>query len=266
MPTSPTVSLCVSTLARAWTSVGITVVRRWCRQHVDLRAPLPDGPVLFVANHGFGGMIDLNAHALDAVLEEHRPGRRPVVLVDRVAWTLGAGPLVKALGGRPARRRAALAALAEGRDVVVFPGGDIEAAKSWQERDQVLLQGRTGFAHLALQADVPIVPIVTAGAGESLLVLPDGQGLARRLHLDGLLRMKSLPVSVSLPWGLSVGGVGLLPYLPLPTRLETAVLPPMRRGPGEDAAALAARVQQAMQDAMHDLTDDRRYLRGRPSS
>jgi hypothetical protein len=48
--------------------------------------------------------------------------------------------------------------------------------------------------------------------------------------------------------------------------LETAVLPPVRCGPGEATAALAARVQQAMQDAMHDLTDDRRYLRGRPSS
>jgi 1-acyl-sn-glycerol-3-phosphate acyltransferase len=64
-----------------------------------------------------------------------------------------------------------------------------------------------------MEAGVPIVPIVTAGAGESLMVLSDGQRLARALRLDKTLRLKALPVTVSLPWGLNVGGVGLLPYV-----------------------------------------------------
>ena len=36
--------------------------------------------------------------------------------------------------------------------------------------------------------------------------------------------MNTLPVSVSLPWGLNAGGVGLLTHVPLPSKLRTAVL------------------------------------------
>jgi hypothetical protein len=37
---------------------------------------------------------------------------------------------------------------------------------------------------LAVEAGVPFVPVVTAGAGQSLLVLSDGRRLARALRLD----------------------------------------------------------------------------------
>ncbi|GFG65500.1 hypothetical protein MKUB_29900 [Mycobacterium kubicae] len=77
---------------------------------------------------------------------------------------------------------------------------------------------------MAIEAGVPIVPIITAGAGESLFVISSGERLARALRLDKLLRVKPAPLSVSLPWGLSIGAVGLLPYLPLPTKLRTRAL------------------------------------------
>jgi hypothetical protein len=41
------------------------------------------------------------------------------------------------------------------------------------------------------------------------------------------LRLKAALVTVSLPWGLSIGAVGILPYLPLPTKLHTRVLAAM---------------------------------------
>ena len=82
---------------------------------------------------------------------------------------------------------------------------------------------------------MPIVPIVTAGAGESAYVISDGQRLARALRLDKTLRAKVLPVSVSLPWGLNIGAAGVLPYLPLPTKLLTAVMPPIHALDGESA-------------------------------
>lgn len=253
-------------VARALRRLGKDVVQRWCRLRIEVHEPLPDGPLLFVANHGFGGIVDLNVYALLSVLDSHRPSRPRVVLTHQMAWTLGIGALIEAADLRPASRENALAAFANGADVVVFPGGDVEAAKSWRDRDKVLLQGRSGFARLALEADVPILPVVTAGAGESLFVLTDGQRWARRLQLPRLLRCRALPVSLSIPWGLNIGLVGLLPYLPLPTRLETALLPAVRPKPGESAAALAERVQDLMQIAMDELTAGRRFLRGRPQA
>jgi len=103
---------------------------------------------------------------------------------------------------------------------------------------------------------------VTAGAGESLLVLSDGERLARALRLDKLLRVKALPTSISLPWGLNVGAVGMLPYLPLPTKLHTRVLPATDVLPGEDAAAYAERIHTVMQDALTEMTRHRRPLLG----
>ena len=188
---------------------------------------------------------------------------RPVTfLTHQLAWTLGVGSFVEPLGARPASRESAREAFADGHDVVVFPGGDLDAFKPFADRNQIVFGGRSGFAQLAIDEDVAIVPIVTAGAGESLLVLSDGERLARALRLDKLLRMKAVPITLSLPWGLSVGATGLLPYLPLPTKLDTRVLPAMRALPDEDADALADRVHGAMQDALTAMTKDRRPLLG----
>lgn len=123
-----------------------------------------------------------------------------------------------------------------------------------RDRNKIIFAGRSGFARLAIEAGVPIVPVVTAGAGDSLLVLSDGQKLAKTLKLDRLLRMNALPVSVSFPWGLNVGLVGLLPYVPLPAKIRTRVLPPMRPKPDETAVAFAHRVETAMQAALDTLT------------
>lgn len=232
-------------------------LRVYHRHRIDVDAPLPDEPALVVGNHGFGGLVDLNVSALMAALDAAGVRRPVTYLVHQIAWTLGAGRFTEAFGGRPASTENAHAAFAAGGHVVVFPGGDVDAGKSWRDRDRVLFDGRCGYARLAIEAGVPIVPIVSAGAGESLVVLTDGQALARALRLPSLLRLKALPVSLSLPWGLSVGVVGLAPYLPLPTRMHTVVLPAMRPEDSEDAAAFAARVQHAMQDRLDELVAER---------
>ena len=87
-------------------------------------------------------------------------------------------------------------------------------------------------------------------------------GSTRALHLDKLLRMKALPTSISLPWGFNVGVVGMLPYLPLPTKLQTRVLALTTADPGEDAEAYGERIHTAMQDALTEMTSHRRPLLG----
>ncbi|MBE7192918.1 MAG: glycerol acyltransferase, partial [Gordonia polyisoprenivorans] len=57
--------------------------------------------------------------------------------------------------------------------------------------------------------------------------------------------------------GINAGLVGLLPYLPLPTKLTTTILPPMRHEPGESVADYANRVHSAMAVELKALTAER---------
>lgn len=247
----------VGAAAAAFRRLGIEFVRRYNRLDITVETGELAEPVLFVANHGFGGIFDLNVFAVAATFERLHLDRGVTILTHQLAWTLGVGPLIEPLGARPASPQAAQEAFARGEHVAVFPGGDVDAAKSWEERNLVKFGGRHGFARLAIEEGVPIVPIVTAGAGESLFVISSGERLARALRLDKLLRVKAAPVSVSLPWGLNVGAVGMLPYLPLPTKLVTRVLPAMPAHDGETAEDYATRVQEAMQAGMTEMTAGR---------
>lgn len=237
-------------------------LRRYHRHEIQVDAQLPDRPALIVANHGFGGVVDLNVLALATVLDQLEDRRHVTFLVHQLAWTLGFGRVAEALGCVPGSAAAVDRAFAARGHVAVFPGGDIDAAKSTKDRNLVTFAGRSGFARMAMEHDVPVVPVVTAGAGESLLVLHDGQPLARALRLPHLLRVKALPVSLTFPWGLNVGIAGMLPYAPLPTKLVTAVLAPMTPEDGETAADFAARVESAMQARLTELTAHRRPVLG----
>lgn len=228
-------------------------VRRYHRLEIDSAVAAPSGPVLFVGNHGFGGIFDLNVLAAFAALEDLELDRPVTFLTHQLAWTLGVGPVIEHLGARPASEENAVSAFAAGHHVMVFPGGDVDAGKSWFHRNDIVFSGRTGFARLAVEQKVPIIPIVTAGAGDTLFVLSDGKPLAKALRLDKLLRVKALPVSISVPWGINVGLVGMLPYLPLPAKMHTRVLPAMTPDEGEDTEAFAVRVHDVMQEALTEM-------------
>ncbi|MCJ0892125.1 1-acyl-sn-glycerol-3-phosphate acyltransferase [Rhodococcus sp. ARC_M5] len=249
-------------IARTLRAASIEAVRFYNRLEVTVAQPVPDTPVLFVANHGFGGIIDLNVFAFAAAYDELGVDRELITLTHQIAWTLHAERLIEPFGARPAGRQTALDAFADGNNVLVFPGGDVDALKTWKHRNEILFDGRTGYARLAMEAGVPIVPVVTAGAGESLLVLGSGKRVAKALRLDKALRLKTLPLSVSIPWGVNLGVVGLLPYLPLPTKLDTSVLAPMRPDIDETAGEFAGRVHSTMQAELDELTKDRRPVIG----
>jgi 1-acyl-sn-glycerol-3-phosphate acyltransferase len=257
-PADPPLTVAV----RAARRVGTDFVRRYHRLDIVVSGSLPDGPALFVTNHGFGGAADLNVLAALAALDDLSLTRDVTILCHQIAWTLGFGKVVEAGGARPATSASAVEAFRHGRHVLVAPGGDVEAAKPIADRNKIVFSGRRGFARLAVDQGVPVVPIVTAGAGESLLVLWDGQELARALGLNAAFRLKTLPVSLSLPWGFSVGVAGLLPYLPLPSKLVTSVLDPMTPDHGEDPAAFGDRVEAAMQASLTAMTTHRTLLLG----
>ena len=236
-------------------------IRRYHRHQVEYDAALPEGPALFVGHHGFGGVFDLNVISLSRAI--HDEVTRPITyLVHQIAWTMRMGWFVEPFGCKSASEEHAREAFGAGHHVVVFPGGDIDAGKDFAHRNQVIFGGRAGFARLAIKHDVPVVPVVTAGAGESLFVLSSGEELARALGLPKSLRIKALPVSLSVPWGLNVGFVGMLPYIPLPSKLRTAVMAPMTPEPDEDAEDFAARVEVAMHKRLDALVAGRTWLIG----
>jgi len=151
-------------------------------------------------------------------------------------------------------------ALRAGAAVLVYPGGDYETHRPSWESAKVDFGGRKGFIRLALKCDVPIVPVVAIGGQETALFLSRGEWLAKTLRLDRMFRLKVLPISLALPWGLNVGD--MLTHIPLPAKLTLEVLPPMRLreqfGDNPDVDAVYQHVVDTMQQALTSLAGARR--------
>ena len=139
-------------------------------------------------------------------------------------------------------------------------GGDHEVHLPSWESARVDFDGRKGWVRLALEHDVPIVPLVAIGGQETALFLTRGEGLARFLRLDRTLRLKVLPVSLALPWGLNVGDVA--GHLPLPAKITIEALPPIdlreQFGPDPDVDEVYDHVVGLMQAALDALAGERR--------
>jgi hypothetical protein len=65
-----------------------------------------------------------------------------------------------------------------------------------------------------------------------------------------MFRLKVLPISIALPWGLNVGD--MLGHLPLPTKITIQVLPPLdvRELDVDEAYELVVERMQAALDAL----------------
>ena len=73
---------------------------------------------------------------------------------------------------------------------------------------------------------MPIVPVVSIGGQETSLFLSRGEGLAQAARAStSAFRLKVLPISIALPWGLNVGD--MLGHLPLPAKITVEALPPI---------------------------------------
>jgi 1-acyl-sn-glycerol-3-phosphate acyltransferase len=121
--------------------------------------------------------------------------------------------------------------------------------------------GRGGFIRLAIEQDVPIVPVVGIGGQETALFLSRGEHLAKALALDKLFRLKVLPISLALPWGLNVGD--MLGHIPLPAKITVEALPPIHVreefGPNPDVGEVYEHVVRLMQETLDALAAERRF-------
>ncbi|WP_224246121.1 lysophospholipid acyltransferase family protein [Hyalangium gracile] len=230
----------------------------WFRVDVRGMEHLPQGPFVGVGNHGGAALIP---DTLVWVGTYHTSGRKPplVTLAHDGMFDAYPRPLASALaklGAVRARREIAVEALRRGYAVQVYPGGDHDACRSFFRRNEIVFAGRKGYVELAREAGVPIVPVVSVGGHEALIVLWDGVPLASRLGLDRRFRLKAFPLTWSLPWGLWLGP--LPGYLPLPAKIRVRVLPPIFPE-GDDIDAIDARVRASMQHAANELAREQRF-------
>lgn len=217
---------------------------------------IPRAPALFVANHNggiFGPDLLCTLGTLWEVLGAHAP--LYALAHDFAMRHLPPlGRLLQAFGGIRACPANAACVLAAGGQVLVYPGGDLEAYRHSRLRDQIVLGERTGFVRVAQQAGVPIVPIVAHGAHRSAYIFSDGAVIARLLELPRWGRLERFPLALAMPWGLAIGP--WIPYLPLPFPIRLRVLAPISVGPDDDPAVVREAVRVQMQAALDDLARD----------
>jgi 1-acyl-sn-glycerol-3-phosphate acyltransferase len=233
----------------------------WFRGEVRGLGNVPDeGPVLLVGNHSGGNVTPDTILFTLAFSTFFGVERRFYQLPHNLALALPTLGSLRKFGTVAASPSNARRALESGAALLVYPGGDHEAHRpSWQ-RNRVDFRGRKGFIGLALEQDVPIVPVVAVGGQETALFLARGERLARLLWLDRLLGLKLLPISIALPWGLNVGD--LLGHIPLPAKLTIETLPAIdlreQFGPDPDIDEVYDHLIRLMQETLDALASERR--------
>jgi 1-acyl-sn-glycerol-3-phosphate acyltransferase len=190
--------------------------------------------VLLVGNHSGGNMspeVTIFTLAFNTYFGVERLFYQ---LAHNLVLTIPGLGFLRKYGTVAASAKNATKALDAGAAVLVFPGGDYEVHRPSWERNKVDFGGRQGFIRLALDRDVPIVPVVTVGGQETAFFLTRGEGLAKLLRLDQLFKLKVLPISLALPWVVNVGD--MMGHIPLPAKITIQVLPPinLREEFGED--------------------------------
>jgi 1-acyl-sn-glycerol-3-phosphate acyltransferase len=197
----------------------------WFRMEMEGWDRLPPPPALLVGIHSGAPFV---WDAWTVGIQWWRRFGEERVLHGTAHDALMAAPLIgtyfRKMGVLPAAPDSMAAALAAGRDVALWPGGEVDSLRPWVKRDEAVLAGRTGFVKMAIRSGVPIVPIATVGGPDAMPVLFSGRRLARALQLDRVARLKVFPFAIQAPWGISPAA---LPEVPFPTKIRTAFQDPV---------------------------------------
>jgi 1-acyl-sn-glycerol-3-phosphate acyltransferase len=204
-------------------------------------ARVPQGGVLLIANHA--GQLPFDAMMIaTAMLLEAEP---PRIVRGMAEYWVPQLPFVSevaqrggAVAGTPETCREMLEA---GEAVLAFPEGVRGMNKLFKDRYQLMEFG-LGFVRLALEAQVPIVPIAVVGSEEQQ------PGLANWRRLGRALGMPAFPVTPTFPW---LGPLGLLP---LPVKYQLYFGEPLcfEGSPTDEDAAVREKVDR-VRSAIADL-------------
>jgi 1-acyl-sn-glycerol-3-phosphate acyltransferase len=218
-----------------------------------------DGPVLLVGNHSGGNLTPDTTVLTLAFATYFGVERRFYQLAHNLVLSMPGLGFLRKYGTVAASPQNAELALDQGAALLVYPGGDYEVHRPSWETAKVGFGRRKGWIRLALEKDVPIVPVVSLGGQETALFLSRGEWLAKLLRLDRNFRLKVLPISLALPWGLNVGD--MLGHLPLPAKIRVRILDPVHLreefGDDPDLDRVYDHVLGRMQAALDHMARDR---------
>ena len=220
--------------------------RRWNGYELHGAEHIPrDGACLLVFYHG---LIPLDAwYLLARLYREH--GLYVRSLADRWLFRVpGLAELAGTGGAVAGTREAALSLLMAGHAVAVSPGGVREAIAGPRDHYRLQWGTRTGFAHVAKEANVPLLPVFGQNVEEMYRAPWSSTAPVRWLY-----RRTGIPL-------MPVVGVGPLPF---PVKVRTWIGRPLHPRPGESAEALRSRMEVALQRLIDDHQPPRpRLLRG----
>ena len=257
------------TMMRVQKPVWAALCRYYFRLETSGWERLPEETSLLIGNHS-GGSLTMDAWTF--VFEWWRRFGTERVLHatahDVLMAAPGLGDYFRLAGVIPASREGVGAALGAGCDVIIWPGGDVDAMRNWRRRDEAVLGGRMGFVRTAIRCGVPIVPVASVGGHDTAFILSEGRWIANGLdRISGLkrkLRGSRLPIVLGFPFGLTIETIPT--HLPLPAKIRTELLEPIyvdhdpeRVNDRDYVASIYREVESATQDGMNRLAKQRRF-------
>src|SRR3954465_14324411 len=125
----------------------------WFRMDVEGWENIPEPPVLLVGIHS-GAPFVWDAWTIGIPWWRRFGADRRLhgTAHDALMAAPGIGAYFRRMGVLPASADSILSALAAGRDVALWPGGEIDSLRPWTHRDDAVLAGRKGFIRLAIKA------------------------------------------------------------------------------------------------------------------
>jgi 1-acyl-sn-glycerol-3-phosphate acyltransferase len=243
------------TMAGAWLLASL-----YFRADVRGLEKIPaEGPVLLVGNHSGGNVTPDTTVFTLAFVAYFGAERRFYQLAHNLVVSMPGLGWLRKYGTVAASPDNAQLALDKGAALLVYPGGDYEVHRPSWETAKVDFGRRKGWIRLALEKDVPIVPVVSLGGQETALFLSRGERLSKLLRLDKMFRLKVLPISIAPPWGLNIGDMA--GHLPLPAKIRVRVLDPVHLreefGDEPDLDAVYDHVLSRMQASLDHMARDR---------
>jgi 1-acyl-sn-glycerol-3-phosphate acyltransferase len=228
--------------------------RGWFRVQMRGLEHVPSaGPALVVANHS--GVLPLDAVMLQVGLLDEHPAARSLRMLsaDLVYSVPLIGRVARASGHVSASPDEAERLLSAGELVGVFPEGFKGIGKPFSDRYHLQRFGRGGFARIAIQTGVPLIPVAIVGAEEIYPMVANWPELAAKLKLP------YFPITPLFPW------FGLLGAVPLPSKwliefcdpVPTNGFTPDQCDDAEVIAELADKVKDTIATKIDELLAER---------
>jgi 1-acyl-sn-glycerol-3-phosphate acyltransferase len=225
-------------------------------QHVE-RIPV-SGAAMLVSNHG---RLVFDAFILSRLILRAR-GRLTRVMADHMWFRLPPfDRIFRSAGAVDGTRDNAADLLRHGELVLTYPGGVPEVLGGRFGREHIDWDGRCGFARVAIDAGVPVIPIVSVGVNNGLVFVSKGR-LLGKLVFQHLLRLGPSYAEYRNPLALGIIPVPLplsvAVAFPLPCRVTYVVgepLYPPARAPEEVAGREAEQFAGQVADAMWQLIE-----------